>query len=90
MQYFSEKVIEIQNKLYSSMELIKPAHPGDEPTIVLKQVEKVEKKHYHPVRGAFSTQQFEKIPRMPKFHLRESQWTSLPDRNTENLKVDLC
>ncbi len=89
MQYLSEKVVAINKKLFSTLELIRPAVEDGENMLVLREVEFKTNVYNHPVKGKTTVRKFEKVRQTPKYCVTESEWQKLPDYNTENIAVDI-
>jgi hypothetical protein len=88
MQYFSEKVISVNNKLFTTTELIYSAN-GTENIVVLRQVERKSHNYTHPVKGTVSVQRYERVSHSPKACLKEQEWRAMEDVNTDHIAVDV-
>lgn len=88
MVFVSDKVIQINNRLYTNAELIKTIDSVEH--VVMRIVEKKVTEHIHPINGVASTRvTYNLVPRTPKILISRSEWESQLDVNSENALVQL-
>jgi hypothetical protein len=89
MQYLSEKVVAINEKLFATAEMIRPAMGGSDNMLILREVEMRVHEYTHPIKGKVKVSKFEKVRQTSKYSITEKQWKGLKDINVENVPVDI-
>jgi hypothetical protein len=88
MRYFSDKVVQIDGKLFTCCEII--TNPQNERKIVIvREVVKTSRTYEHPLHGLQTLRKFDIFRGSKKAYLIEDEWEGLPNINEENLKVEL-
>ncbi len=88
MQYFSDKVVQINGKYYTSCEKLANVE-NDDKIVMVREIVKTSKTYEHPVTGKYELKKFDMLRGARKTYIPETEWEGLPDVNEENLRVQL-
>ena len=88
MQYFSDKVVQVNGKLFTSCEKLNSADNKSN-VVIMREVEKVSRTYEHPVTGPNTVVKYSLFRGSKRAFLDEVKWDSLSNVNTDGLKVEL-
>jgi len=88
MQYFSDKVVQIDGKYYTSCEKLSSID-NKESIVMIREIMKTSKTYEHPVTGLYVLRKFDILRGTKKTYVSEREWENLLDVNEDNLRVDL-